>query len=228
MVSVSSTTLVFMEHTVAELLLRFSYPAILLLLAAAGLGVPISEDLVLLIGGALASQGVTSYWPTLAAGYFGVIVGDLLIYHWGSRLGPRAYEHRLARRVLSKEREEKLRVHFQRHGFWTVVVGRHTPGLRAPIFFLAGASGVGFWKFLAADMLSAVVTVPIVVTLGYKFGEHLDDIRRVMHKVQWGIAAAVVVGLVIYLTRRRRRRLQERTPRAPAPAASSEIRESRT
>src|SRR2546423_709965 len=130
-----------MEHTVAELLLRFSYPAILLLLAAAGLGVPISEDLVLLIGGALASQGVTSYWPTLAAGYFGVIVG---------------------------------------------------------------------------------------VTLGYRFGEHLDDIRRVMHKVQWGIAAAVVVGLVIYLTRRRRRRLQERTPRAPAPAASAEIRESRT
>jgi len=215
-----------MEHTVAELLLRFSYPAILVLLAAAGLGVPISEDLVLLVGGALASQGVTSYWPTLAAGYFGVILGDILIYHWGARLGPRAYEHKLVRRMLSEEREKQLRSHFARHGFWTVVVGRHTPGLRAPIFFLSGASDVAFWKFLIADMLSAAVTVPAVVTLGYLFGEHLDEIRRLIHKVQWGIAAAAILGLIIYLTRRRRRSRQLRAPRQPGTAAPRDVRES--
>src|SRR5438309_2367556 len=124
-------------------------------------------------------------------------------------------------------------------------VGRHNTGQGAALLVSVSSTTLVFMEhtvaelllrfsypaillLLAADMLSAVVTVPIVVTLGYKFGEHLDDIRRVMHKVQWGIAAAVVVGLVIYLTRRRRRRLQERTPRAPAPAASSEIRESRT
>ena len=47
--------------------------------AAAGLGIPISEDLTLLLGGALASRGVTSYWPTLAAGYFGVLLGCSMI-----------------------------------------------------------------------------------------------------------------------------------------------------
>lgn len=217
-----------MEHTVAELLLRFSYPAILVFLAAAGLGVPISEDLVLLLGGALAAQGVTAYWPTLATGYFGVILGDVLIYHWGRRLGPRAYDHKLVRRVLSEEREKQLCSHFARHGFWTVVVGRHTPGLRAPIFFLSGASGVAFWKFLVADILSAAVTVPIVVTLGYVFGEHLDDIRRVIHKVQWGIAAAAVLALVIYLTHRRRRNRPLRAPRQPGQIAPSDVRESRS
>ena len=128
--------------------------------------------------------------------------------------------------MLSAEREEKLRGHFARHGFWTVVVGRHTPGLRAPIFFLSGASGVGFWKFLIADMLSAAVTVPIVVTLGYFFGEHLDDIRRLIHKVQWGIAAAAVLALVIFLTHRRRRRRQAPEPRTPAAPTSRDVRES--
>src|SRR5207248_6634303 len=185
-----------MEHTLAQLLLRFTYPAMVVVLSAAGMGVPISEDLVLLIGGALAAQGVTTYWPTLAAGYFGVILGDVLIHHWGNRLGPRAYEHKLVRRVMSQEREEQLRVHFARHGFWTVVVGRHTPGLRAPIFFLSGASGIGFWKFLIADLLSAAVTVPIVVTLGYYFGEHLDEIRGLIHRVQWAVAAAVLLAAV--------------------------------
>src|SRR5207245_951930 len=153
-----------------DLLQRFTYPAFLLLLSAAGLGVPTSEDLLLLIAGALSSQGGTRSVPTLLVGYFGVIFGDGLIYHWGKKLGPAAYEHRLVRKVISRERAGKLHSHFARHGFWTVVVGRHMPGLRAPVFFLAGASGVRFATFLIADMLSAAVTVPAVVTLGYLFG----------------------------------------------------------
>jgi membrane protein DedA with SNARE-associated domain len=215
------------EHTLAELLQRFTYPAMLLLLSAAGLGVPISEDLVLLIAGALASQGVTHYLPTLLAGYFGVILGDALIYHWGKKLGPKAYEHRHVRKVISPQRAEKLRSHFARHGFWTVVVGRHTPGLRAPIFFLSGASGVGFGKFLLADMLSAAVTVPAVVTLGYLFGEHLDDIRRLLHRVHWMVGAAVLVGAGVwwFLRRRRlrRRAMRETLPGQPEPG---DVRES--
>jgi membrane protein DedA with SNARE-associated domain len=213
-----------LEHTLAKLLLQYTYPAILVLLSAAGLGVPISEDLVLLIAGALASQGVTQYTPTLLAGYFGVVFGDALIYHWGRKLGPRAYEHRLVRKVISPERAARLRSHFARHGFWTVVVGRHTPGLRAPIFFLSGASGVGFGKFLLADMLSAAVTVPAVVTLGYLFGEHLDDIRRLLHQVHWLVAAAVLAGAGLWWFLRRRR--LRRRAAAGASHKPSDVRES--
>jgi LPXTG-motif cell wall-anchored protein len=216
------------EHTLAELLQRFTYPAMLLLLSAAGLGVPISEDLVLLVAGALASQGVTRYVPTLLTGYFGVILGDALIYHWGKKLGPPAYEHKLVRKVISSERSGKLRSHFARHGFWTVVVGRHMPGLRAPVFFLAGASGVSFGTFLIADMLSAAVTVPAVLTLGYVFGEHLDDIRRTLHEVNWMIAGAALLGVGVWWFLRKRRQRREAAGRAPTARglARRDVRES--
>jgi len=217
------------EHTLAKLLVQYTYPAILVLLSAAGLGVPISEDLVLLIAGALASQGVTQYVPTMLTGYMGVILGDALIYHWGKKLGPKAYEHRHVRKVISPERAEKLRTHFARHGFWTVVVGRHTPGLRAPIFFLAGASGVSFPKFLLADLLSAAVTVPLVVMLGYLFGEHLDDIRRLLHRVHWAILAAALVGAGVwwFLRKRRLRRRAAAQERVDAqPSQRRDVRES--
>jgi len=193
------------EHALAGLLSRFTYLAIVALLTAAGLGVPISEDLTLLLGGALAARGVTLFWPTLFSGYFGVLFGDCLIQHWGRRIGPAAYQARRVQKVLSAERQEKLRSHFARHGFLTVVVGRHTPMLRAPIFFLAGASGVPFWKFLLADAISAAFTVPLVVTLGYKFAEHLDDIRQAIHHVEWIIVAAVAVGGAAFFLWRRRR-----------------------
>ncbi len=195
-----------MEHALAGLLSRFSYPAIVALLTAAGLGVPISEDLTLLLGGALAAHGVTHYWPTLVSGYLGVLFGDCLIQHWGRSMGPAAYHAKRVRKVLSVERQEQLRDHFARRGFLTIVVGRHTPMLRAPIFFLAGASGVPFWKFLLADALSAAFTVPLVVTLGFKFAEHLDEIRQKIHHVQWILIAVVVVGAAGYFLWRRQRR----------------------
>ena len=147
------------------------------------------------MGGGLAARGVTSYWPTLTCGYAGVLLGDVLIHHWGKRIGPAAYGHRMVRKHMSPQRQEKLRAHFARHGFWTIVVGRHTPMLRAPIFFLAGASRVPLWKFALADAVSAAVTVPIVVTLGYEFAEHMDDICARIHHAQWLIAAVLAFAL---------------------------------
>lgn len=202
-----------MEHALAHFLSQFTYLAIVGVLTAAGLGVPISEDLTLLLGGGLAAKGVTSYWPTLVCGYCGVLLGDVLIHHWGKRMGPAAYGHRMVRKHMSPERQEKLRAHFARHGFWTIVVGRHTPMLRAPIFFLAGASKLPLWEFAIADALSAAVTVPIVVTLGFEFAEHMDEIRAKIHHVEWIIGVAVVLAIAaLWFWRRRRKRMTSDVP----------------
>ena len=195
-----------MEHFLASFLDKFTYLAIVAVLSAAGLGVPISEDLTLLLGGGLAARGITHYWPTLAAGYFGVLIGDALIHQWGRRMGPRAYAAPVVQKALSLERQEKLRAHFERHAFLTVVVGRHTPFLRAPVFFLAGASGVGFWTFVLADAVSAAITVPLVVTLGFYFGAHLDQVRAHIHQVEWVLGGLVACGLLFWFWRRGRRR----------------------
>src|SRR6266404_1036309 len=189
-----------MEHALAEFLAKYTYLAMLVVLTAAGLGIPVSEDLTLLLAGALAGSGVTRFLPTVAGGYLGV----LLIYHWGRKLGPGAYNHPRVRKHLSPERLEKLRAHFGRHGFLTVVVGRHTPLLRAPIFFLAGASGVPLWKFLLADGLSAAVTVPLITSLGYFFGDHLDETRRKLHGFEWGAAGVILVAAALWWFFRRR------------------------
>ena len=193
-----------MEQALGQLLHQFTYLALVGILAIGGLGVPVSEDLVLLISGALAARGLMSFWPTLVTGSCGVLFGDLLIHTWGKRLGPAAWKTKRIQKALSPERQEKVRSHFARHGFLTIVVGRHTPILRAPVFFLAGASGVSRGKFLLADALSCAITVPLVTTLGFYFGEHFEELKEKIHHAQWIIGAVVVAGVAVWLYVRRR------------------------
>ncbi len=194
-----------MQGVLFKLLGHSTYLVMVLLLGAGGLGVPISQDLVLLIGGVLSARGVTALGPTIAAAFAGVLLGDSLMFRWGRRLGPRAYEQGWVRRVLTPAREAKLRAHFAKHGALTVVAARHTPLLRAVAFFLAGASGVRYWKFLVADALSAALTVPLWVWLGSVAGEHLEELKKRIHHFEWLAAAVLALAiLVIALVRRRR------------------------
>jgi membrane protein DedA with SNARE-associated domain len=208
------------ETWLATFLSKFTYLAIVGVLTAAGVGAPVSEDLVLLLSGALAAKGVTRFWPTLAAGFVGVLIGDGLIHRWGAKLGPKAYSSRLVQRLLSPQRQAQVRDHYARHGMLTVVVGRHTPGLRTAIFFLAGASGLPRWKFLLADAVSAAFTVPVVVTLGYQFAAHLDELRARMHHIEWMAGSVVAAAALVWLFFRWRGKTRRATAAADARACS--------
>ena len=71
------------------------------------------------------------------------------------------------------------------------------------------------WKFLLADGLSAAVTVPLVVSLGYYFGDHLDDVRRRLHGFEWAAAAVILLGVGIWWLARRRLHARLRRPVVP-------------
>src|SRR5262249_27306919 len=169
---------------ITSLLYRFTYIGMLALLLAAGLGVPIPEDIVLLTGGYLAHEGITSIVPTLLFGYGGVILGDLLIFRLGRKLRGRIYTHRWFGKLLTADRREKIERHFHKYGILTVVIGRHTAGLRAPTFLVAGCSGMATWKFFIADALSSLSTVPLVVMLGYFLAHNLERAKKHMHRIQ--------------------------------------------
>lgn len=210
---------------VLSLLYRFTYVGMFGLLIAAGLGVPIPEDITLMTGGFLARKGIISLWPTLVVGYVGVVIGDLLIFRLGRRLKGGVYTHPRLGRLLTPKRLRWIEDHFRKRGILTVVIARHCAGLRAPTFLVAGTSDLPTWKFLLADAFSSILTVPAVTYLGYLFADNLDLARRKIHHIElWALGAFVAVGLAIYVYHRiQRRRCESAAPPArdvsnPAPA----------
>jgi membrane protein DedA with SNARE-associated domain len=198
------------------LLERFGYAAIVTLLVGGGVGVPVPEELVQLTAGFLAHEQYVRLVPAIAACWGGIVSGDFLFYSLARRHGPSVVESKPVRRVLTPRRRAWLEDHFSRHAFWTIVVARHTSGLRLPAFALAGTHGVRPWTFLLADGLSALLSVPMVVSVGYVLSHHLAEAHRDVRRIELGVLGAVAVAALAFIAvRRLRRRSPARTAGDP-------------
>ena len=184
---------------------KFGYVAVFAALAAAGLGVPIPEELTQLTTGALAHEGFLDLRIAIPVVWAGIVAGDAILFFLARQHGPRLLDTRAARRVLTPARRERLEVHFARHAFWTIAAARHLGGFRFPAFVLAGASGVRPATFLVADGLSALLSVPLVVGAGYVFWHHLSRARREVRIVELAVLATIAAGVGVALLVRRRR-----------------------
>ncbi len=186
-----------------QLVARFGYLAVVSALFAAGLGVPVPEEATQLAAGVAAHQGWLRLPLAMATCWVGILAGDLAWFALARRHGEWVLASRPVARVLTAERRARVEAHLARHAFLTVAVARHTSGLRLAAFALAATHGVRARTFALADGLSALISVPLVVSLGYLFSHHLGAVHRDLRRVELGILAAVALGVVALVIRRR-------------------------
>ena len=187
-----------------------SYAVMFGVLLLCGFGFPMPEDVVLVTGGILAASGVTDFWLTQCVCFMGVIVGDGVVYSAGRIMGGRVRQTWLFRLVLSPKRDVKVQKIFEKYGDKVVFVGRFMPGLRMPIFTMAGVYKVSVTKFFGLDGLAALISVPVWIYLGYVFGENLELLHDKMRSVQGVVFSLLLLGgLGIWLWIRNRRKASE-------------------
>lgn len=185
-----------------------AYGAIIGVLLICGLGVPIPEDITLLAAGLLASSGHISLPGALAAGFAGVMIGDSFLFFMGRRYGAKIFGLPGFRRIFTPDRIAKAEDRVRRNGHFICFVARFLPGLRSPIFALAGAMGVKPSVFLMQDGFAALISVPVWVYLGFWLGENWEEQFARVEKLQsifFGVIAGLVLSYIIYRVVRRRK-----------------------
>jgi len=178
---------------------HFIYAGLFLILFFSGLGLPVPEEITLLTGGFLVNLGFIRFYPTLAAVFVGVLTGDMAMYSIGRRWGHGIITHRRMRRIFSEERLERVRQFFRDHGSKTIFIARFISGFRMAAFLAAGTLGVKPSKFLLLDFLAALIAVPLLLYLGYYFGENIEWLARVFTRLDSLLKMGAVLGGVVVL-----------------------------
>jgi membrane protein DedA with SNARE-associated domain len=199
------------------------YPALLLILIIASLGVPIPEDVPLIAAGVIlrTHEGVATWHWTLAVALTGIMTGDLVLYSVGRLWGRDVVRHRSVSWIITPPRFERAVHQFHRFGIWYVFVGRLFMGVRAVMCMVAGATHFPYWRFFLADLAGAALSAPLFVALGYWFGGVLPKLRAYVAGVESLLLIAailIVTSIIAYkLIRARRARLAETGRVAPDP-----------
>ncbi len=152
-------------------------------LAIIGLVVP---GVIIMFGiGALISSDAIAFWPAMGWAVAGAIAGDSFSFWLGAH-----FRHQLTSLWPFSRHPESLDrgiAFFQRYGGKSVAIGRFFGPVRAVIPLVAGMLGMPAWRFVIANVISALVWAPAYLLPGMVFGASLE------------LASVVAVRLVVIL-----------------------------
>lgn len=187
------------------------YVTIFFALLGGAFGLPIPEDLPLIAGGVLIQKGRADIGILFLVCYSAVILGDLIIYRIGNRLGPALFTQRWFRRRVTLSKIKNLRANLDKRSFVMIFFARHLFYLRTITFLVCGAVKMSFLRFLIADMAAALISLPIMMGIGYIGAEHFDAIVDHLSSIRRSVVLAtlpVLIAITLYYLRKRRLRLK--------------------
>jgi len=170
--------------------------AIFVTMAGESAGLPLSSEVVVPLGGALASQGKLSFIAVVAVSSLGNLAGSLVAYLLTRRFGEQVILSRAGRWMgLSRGHLRLANRFFGRYGVWAVFLGRLLPVVRTYISFPAGLSRVRLLTFTIATLLGAIPWNFALAYAGYKLGQHYDVVGKYLGPI--GIPLAILVAILL-------------------------------
>ncbi len=174
---------------------------IFLLIMLAGVNVPVSEDILVLAGGAIA----TTYIPENTSKIFVWIFLAAWMSAWeaywiGRLLGPRLYEFKWFSHILSFKRIERLHHFYEKYGIFTFLVGRFIPGgARNALFMTSGLGKMPFYKFILRDFPACLLQVSVLFYLGHLLGENYTSVIATFDAYNTVFLILFIVLLLLFI-----------------------------
>ncbi len=205
-----------MSHLLIQLVSSGGLVAIFILMVAESAGIPISSEIVVPLGGALASQGKLPFLGVVAAASLGNLVGSLVAYLLVRRYGEPLILGPGRRVGLSPGHLRLANRLFDRWGLFAVFFGRLLPVVRTYISFPAGLSRrIRVVPFVVATTLGAIPWNFALAFAGLKLGQNYERVAGAIGP--FTIPLIIVVILLVLVAYYYGRRMgEEEEPTAAA------------
>ena len=164
-----------MQAWIIQIMDRFGYIGIALLIAVENIFPPIPSEVILTFGGFMTTYTKLTVWGVIIASTIGSLLGAVVLYWIGRSFTPQRLEYWLEGRWgrvlrLKKGDVAKARGWFDRHGKWTVFFCRCIPLIRSLISIPAGMAKMKIWPFLLLTIAGSLVWNSALVYLGVALG----------------------------------------------------------
>ncbi len=178
-----------------------SYLAIFFLFIATGVGLPIPEELALLVLGYLARVEVFNFVSLMVVSFLAIFASDNLGFYIGRN--NKKWFHRL----VSKEKFALAKEHLRFHGGKTIFFSRFVCVLRVLFPIVAGSAGMSWKKFVLIDTSAILIMVPLFMALGYYSGPYVEHIAKAIVSLdRIALFVALIIIVIAFLSYRRIRK----------------------
>lgn len=192
-----------MHFDLAELIKTAGYLgvfSIVFLESGLMLGFFFPGDSLLFTAGFLASQGVLDIKVLIAGCFIAAVAGDSIGYYLGKRFGRKLFQRENSI-WFHKDHLTRAQNFYDKHGGKTIILARFVPIIRAFAPVVAGIGVMKYKRFVAFNLVGAVLWAIIIPLLGYYLGSLIPDIDKyLLPIVGLIIIASVLPGLHHMLT----------------------------
>ncbi len=167
---------------------------------------PVPSEVVLPVAGFLAGQGHMALVTTVVAATVGSVVGAIVLYALGAKLGrPRLRRAVDAIPLVDRGDLDRAESWFDRHGGMAVLTGRVIPVVRSLVSLPAGLERMSVPLFLLLTALGSAVYNSVLVGAGYLLGDRWTDVGTYSDLLNWVVIGAMVGALAWFVVARVRR-----------------------
>lgn len=198
------------EHETLMLWLdHYGSITLFVLLALGIIALPVPEETLMMIAGALMGSGHLSIPYTILAAMLGSMCGITCSYFIGRTAG-HYFIHKTAPLLgISEEHLAKAHVWVEKFGKWALTIGYFIPGVRHFTGVVVGMTDLGFHEFAIFAYSGAIMWVSLFLSIGFFFGDYwssiFENIEISVEEVLLITFLAIAAYVVFMMIRRKRK-----------------------
>lgn len=177
----------------------------------AGLNIPISIDLLMIMSATLAAAIIPAHLPHLFLGiYLGCLFSAWIAYWIGRKLAPQLLKWPFMSKMLNPKRMDKVKKFYEKRGGSALILGRFIPfGVRNILFMSSGMSLMPFPKFILWDAVACFLWSVTCFSIYYALGKNMQVLYSQVKWINLCIFLAfgvTVIGIFWYKKKKKAKR----------------------
>ena len=165
--------------------------------------IPIPSEVIMPFSGYLVYSGKFNVAYVIIAGSIGNLVGSIIAYYIGFRLG-REFILRYGKYVLLRNSHLELtESYFKKYGDRSIFISRMLPAVRTYISLPAGVAKMTLKKFIIYTLIGSIIWNSALTYIGIQLGQEWKNILHYSDYFDGIVIIGVIVAIVIFLRSRR-------------------------